>query len=83
MTSPTNMKVFEIDLSGSSVGAYTLTSTGTNQVNYVTAGSVPTSQSGTLNITSNASNKLSGNFTTTLTGSIAMTVSFTDIPVKP
>lgn len=82
-TSATNFKIFEINLSGFATGAYTLTATGANQVNYLTNSGLVTSQSGTLNITANTGTALSGNFTTTLTGSLAMTGTFTNIPIKP
>lgn len=82
-TSPTNFKIFEINLTGFTTGAYTLTATGANQVNYLTNSGLVTSQSGTLNITANTGTALSGNFTTTLTGSLAMTGTFTNMPVKP
>ena len=77
-----NYKIFEIDLSAFSTGAYTLTSSG-DQVNYVTSAGVVTSQSGTLNITANTGTTVSGNFSTTLSGGLAMTGNFTAIPIKP
>jgi len=82
-SSPGNFKIFEIDLSGFATGPYTLTATGVNQVNYITSSSIITSQSGTLNITSNTGTTISGNFTTTLTGGAAMTGNFSNVPVKP
>ena len=77
-----NFKIFEIDLSGFTAGAYTLTSSG-DQVNYVTSTGAVTSQSGTLNITANTGTTVSGNFSTTLSGGLAMTGNFTAIPIKP
>lgn len=78
----TNFRMFEIDLSAFATGAYTLTSSG-DQVNYVTSTGVVTSQSGTLNITANTGTTLSGNFSTILSGGLAMTGNFTAIPIKP
>jgi len=76
-------KIVEINLSAFTTGAYTLSSTGVNQLNYFTSSGLITSQSGTVNITANTGSALSGNFTTTLTGNIAMTGSFSNVPIKP
>ena len=77
-----NFKIFEIDLSAFTAGAYTLTATG-DQVNYVTGTGVATSQSGTLNITENTGTTVSGNFSASLSGGLTMTGNFTGVPVKP
>ena len=78
-----NQKFFEIDLTAFAVGAYTLTSSGSNQLNYVTTSGVQTSQSGTLNITANTGSLLTGNFTTVLGGGLTMTGNFTNMPIRP
>ncbi len=77
-----NFKIFEINLSSFTVGAYALTASG-NQVNYATNAGVVTSQSGTLNITENTGTTISGNFTTSLTGGLAMTGNFAAVPIIP
>ncbi|HMK03918.1 MAG TPA: hypothetical protein VK489_07000 [Ferruginibacter sp.] len=76
-----SIKSFQIYLSAFATGAYTLSATG-DQINYFTSAGLVTSQSGTLNITATGST-VSGNFTTTLTGGILMTGTFTNVPVKP
>ena len=80
---PASYKIIEIDLSAFTTGAYTLSSSGVNQVNYLTNSGLAASQSGTLNITANTGSTLSGNFTTTLSGSVSMTGTFTNVPIKP
>ncbi len=80
---PGSYKFIEIDLSAFTTGAYTLSAAGANQVNYFTSSGLVVSQSGTLNITANTGTTLSGNFTTTLTGSVAMAGTFTNVPIKP
>jgi hypothetical protein len=80
---PASYKILEINLSAFTTGAYVLSAAGTNQVNYLTSGGLATSQGGTLNITTNTGSTLSGNFTTTLPGSVTMTGTFSNVPIKP
>jgi len=78
-----SIKSFSITLSAFAVGAYTLSAAGANQLGYFTSGGMVMSQSGTLNITANSNNRLSGNFTTILTGGASMTGDFSNVSINP
>jgi hypothetical protein len=77
-----SIKSFNITLTTFAAGTYTLSSAGSNQLGYFSSGGLVMSQSGTLNITANTG-KLSGNFSTTLTGGATMTGDFTNVAIQP
>lgn len=75
-----------IFLSSLSQGAYVFTGpgSGTNQLHYTDPlGFDRDGVSGSLNITSNVSSLLAGNFSITLTNSKVITGSFSNVPVRP
>ena len=81
-------RYFEIDYSESIVGSYTLSTTGSNSLNYIvqtgTINNVYTANSGTANITANTSGKLSGNFTGSYSSGTLTSISggFTNVFIK-
>jgi len=78
-----SIKSFNITLTAFAVGSYTLSAAGANQLSYFTSGGMVMSQSGTLNITANTGSRLTGNFTTTLTGGATMTGDFSNVSINP
>jgi hypothetical protein len=73
-----------IFLTSFSPGAYVFTGAGTNQLQYADPlGFMHNGVSGSLNITSNASNRLAGNFSITLTSSKVLAGNFSNVPIKP
>ncbi len=65
-------------------GTYGFTGSGTNQLHYVDPlGFDRDGVSGSLNISSNASNRLAGNFSITLTNGKVLTGTFSNVPIKP
>ena len=81
-------RYFEIDYSASIVGSYTLSTAGSNSLNYIvqtgTITNVYTANSGTANITANTSSKLSGNFLGSYSSGTLTSISggFTNINIK-
>jgi hypothetical protein len=81
-------RYFEIDYSASTVGTYTLSTSGSNSLNYIvktgTVTNVYTANSGTATITSNTSGKLSGNFIGAYTSGTLTSISggFTNVSIK-
>ena len=81
-------RYFEINYSASIVGSYTLSTTGSNSLNYIvqtgTINNVYTANSGTANITANTSGKLSGNFTGSYSSGTLTSISggFTNVFIK-
>ena len=64
-------------------GNYAFTGTGTNQLEYTDPlGFMHNGVSGSLSITSNASNRLAGNFSISLTSGKVLSGSFSNVPVK-
>lgn len=77
--------LFEINLSGSSAAVYTLTSSGANMFTYTGENPFFVAESGTVTITSNANNKISGSYEAFRTGNGGLTRlygTFTDVPVN-
>ncbi|MFY7665083.1 hypothetical protein [Flavobacterium sp.] len=76
--------LFEINLSGSSAAAYTLTSSGANMFTYTGENPFFVAESGTVTITSNANNKISGSYEAFRTGNglTRLYGTFTDVPVN-
>lgn len=71
-----------IYLSSLTPGVYVFTGSGTNQLNYVDPlGFNRNGVSGSLNITSNASSRLAGNFSITLTNGKVLSGSFSNVPI--
>ncbi len=65
-------------------GTYGFTGSGTNQLNYIDPlGFNRDGVSGSLNITSNASSRLAGNFSITLTNGKILNGSFSNVPIRP
>ena len=65
-------------------GTYALTSGGGNKLRYVDeAGDLHSGTAGSLNITNNSGNLLSGNFSVTLTNNKTITGDFTNTTIKP
>lgn len=65
-------------------GPYSFTGTGANQLHYIDPlGFDRDGVGGSLTITSNASSRLAGNFSITLTNGKVLTGSFSNVPVKP
>ncbi len=81
-------RYFEIDYSASTVGSYTLSTSGSNSLNYIvqtgTVTNVYTANSGTATITSNASSKLSGSFIGSYTSGTLTSISggFSNVNIK-
>lgn len=75
---------FEINLSSLAVGAYTLSSATGNALTFVTSSTTYTAHTGNVFITTNNGSKLSGTFTSTLSGGSITSVSgqFKDLPGK-
>ena len=71
----------EINLSALSVGSYSISSATGNAFSFVNGATTYDASAGTVNITANSGNKLSGNFTATLTGGAITSISggFQDI----
>ncbi len=74
----------EITLSSMAVGAYSVSASTGNALTYVSNSTTYTAKSGAVNITTNANNKLSGNFNCSVTGGTLTSLSgqFTDVPVR-
>ena len=79
-----NANHFEINLTALTVATYSISQSSGNALTYVMGPTYLTATTGSLNITANASNKLSGNFNTTLSGGTITSVSgiFKDIPKR-
>ena len=80
--------IYEINLTSLAVGTYTLGGSSLNSLFYNSTGSLSTSfspNSGSVVITANANNKLTGTFTATGTGGGVTSVSgsFTNIVINP
>ncbi len=67
---------FEINLSGLSVAAYSVTGTSSNAITYMNSTSTYTTTSGNVNITNNASTNVSGNFSASMVSG-SLSASFT------
>ena len=80
--------IYEINLTSTAVGTYALGGASLNALYYNSTGALPTSfnpTSGSVVITANANNKLTGTFTATGTGGGVTSVSgsFTNIVINP
>jgi hypothetical protein len=80
--------IYEINLTSLAVGSYSLASASGNSLYYNKTGNLPTGfspSSGTVTITANANNKLSGTFSATGSGGGVTTVTgqFTNITINP
>ena len=77
-------KIIELNLSAGTVGTYTVSSA--NSISYIASGSSTTyiATTGSVNITANASAKMTGSFSSTGTGASLTSLSgtFIDIPVR-
>ena len=77
-------KIIELNLSAGTVGTYTVSSA--NSISYIASGSSTTyiAATGSVNITANASSKMTGTFSSTGTGASLTSLSgtFTDIAVR-
>lgn len=75
---------FEINLTALTIASYSVTSSSGNALTYVMGTTYLAATSGQINITANAGNKVSGNFSTPLSGGSITSVSgqFVDIPKK-
>ncbi len=77
-------KIFNLNLSSLSVGNYTLSTAAPNVLVYRVSTTVDhTSQSGTINITSNTGTKLSGNYSALMDNGLTLTGTFTEVPIRP
>lgn len=76
--------MIEVNLSSLAAAGYTLSSSSGNALTFVTNSITHNAVSGAFNITASANNKLSGNFSASLTGGTitAITGNFTDIPQR-
>jgi hypothetical protein len=76
-------KIFNLNLSSLSVGNYVLSSTMPNVLIYRISTTVDhTSQSGTVNITSNTGTKLSGNYSAQMENGLTLTGTFSEVPIR-
>jgi len=80
--------IYEINLTSTAVGTYALGGSSSNALYYNSTGALPTSfnpTSGSVEITANANNKLTGTFTATGTGGGVTSISgsFTNIVINP
>lgn len=76
--------LFEINLSGSAAAAYTLSSSGANMFTYTGENPFFVAEGGTVTITSNANNKITGTYEAFQTGNglTRLYGTFTDVPVN-
>ncbi len=77
--------LFEINLSGSSAAAYTLSSSGANMFTYTGENPFFVAESGIVTISSNTNNKITGTYEAFRTGNSGLTRlygTFTDVPVN-
>jgi len=73
-----------IFLTSLSPGAYNFTGSGTNQLHYIDPlGFDRDGTGGSLNITSNSSSRLAGNFSITLNNGKLLTGSFSNVSIRP
>ncbi|MEO6404372.1 MAG: hypothetical protein ABIY51_01990 [Ferruginibacter sp.] len=81
--STTDNKLLYITLSSFAVGSYALSSTTPNVIKYTLGGTVLfTSESGTVNITSNTGTVLNGNYNAIMNGGTAFTGTFSNVAIR-
>ena len=77
-------KIINLNLSSLSVGSYILSTTNPNVLRFRFSTTVEhTSQSGTVNITSNTGTKLSGNYSALMDNGLTLTGTFIEVPIRP